>query len=120
MPLSKEQKELRRRWVEALRSGKYEQGRSWLHKQGRFCCLGVACEVMGVEWAGEEEDEDGYYYAMNLLDFPGHSSILPPELTQRLGISTDDHNALAELNDEGVPFCDIATLIENLPGPEEE
>jgi hypothetical protein len=31
--------------VEALESGQYEQGRWSLSKDGKFCCLGVACEV---------------------------------------------------------------------------
>jgi len=44
------QPELRKRWLAALRSGKYKQGHGALHtdtagKQHRYCCLGVACEV---------------------------------------------------------------------------
>jgi hypothetical protein len=31
--------------VDALRSGEYEQGRSYLRQDDSFCCLGVACEV---------------------------------------------------------------------------
>lgn len=35
-----------RLWVEALRSGKYTQGRTMLENaDGRMCCLGVACRV---------------------------------------------------------------------------
>lgn len=37
--------EARRLWVEALRSGEYEQGRTWLRENDRYCCLGVACEL---------------------------------------------------------------------------
>lgn len=38
-------------WVDALRSGEYQQGQQVLCSIGssgqeRFCCLGVACEVM--------------------------------------------------------------------------
>lgn len=32
-------------WVEALRSGKYTQGHGNLQYKGKFCCLGVSCEV---------------------------------------------------------------------------
>lgn len=28
-------------WLAALRSGGYKQGKLFLHKDGRFCCLGV-------------------------------------------------------------------------------
>lgn len=40
-------KELAVKWIEALRSGKYKQGRSRLKHSGRYCCLGVLCEVAG-------------------------------------------------------------------------
>jgi hypothetical protein len=32
-------------WIAALRSGKYKQGRNALCKDGKYCCLGVACEI---------------------------------------------------------------------------
>jgi len=31
--------------VDALRSGKYQQGRECLQRNDKFCCLGVACDV---------------------------------------------------------------------------
>lgn len=35
-----------KRWINALRSGEYKQGRSHLQDvNGNYCCLGVACEV---------------------------------------------------------------------------
>lgn len=41
-------KDLIRRWVAALRSGEYQQGRHILHGTGRFCCLGVLCDIYGL------------------------------------------------------------------------
>ena len=39
-----------RKWIEALRSGKYQQGRFMLHSANhRFCCLGVACDLFAKE-----------------------------------------------------------------------
>ena len=38
-------KEARQLWIDALRSGDYEQTRETLCEDGRYCCLGVACEV---------------------------------------------------------------------------
>ena len=35
------------KWIKALRSGEYEQGDSFFEKDGRFCCLGVLCAVLG-------------------------------------------------------------------------
>lgn len=39
-------KELAIKWVAELRSGKWPQGRGFLNHEGRFCCLGVLCEIM--------------------------------------------------------------------------
>ena len=40
--------DFKKRWVEALRSGDYEQGRHSLYEDGKYCCLGVACAIEGV------------------------------------------------------------------------
>jgi hypothetical protein len=38
-----------RKWVEALRSGEYEQGTGRLKtRDGSYCCLGVACDISGL------------------------------------------------------------------------
>lgn len=42
-------KELYEKWTAALRSDQYEQGRYALNCNGKFCCLGVLCETMGLE-----------------------------------------------------------------------
>ena len=34
------------KWIEALRSGKYAQGKGALQTEDGYCCLGVACEVI--------------------------------------------------------------------------
>ena len=40
---------LKKAWVEALRSGKYKQGRLALYDKHNesYCCLGVLCKVAG-------------------------------------------------------------------------
>ena len=39
--------ELGRKWVDALRSGKYQQGFGALKtKAGGYCCLGVLCDAV--------------------------------------------------------------------------
>lgn len=54
----------RLKWLEALESGEYQQthGHGLRDKGGGYCCLGVACEVMGGgEWDGEDYSVgDGY------------------------------------------------------------
>lgn len=57
--------ENRAKFLAALRSGKYQQGRERLHPGARFCCLGVACDVIDPEgWSS-----DGYHHQQR--DFPG-------------------------------------------------
>lgn len=40
-------KTFKRKWIAALRSGKFKQGHGRLfdHKENSYCCLGVACKV---------------------------------------------------------------------------
>ena len=35
-------------WVDALRSGKYQQARGALKTGDAYCCLGVACDISGL------------------------------------------------------------------------
>ena len=44
---------LKRKWVRALRSGKYKQARDMLRnpKTGGMCCLGVLCHIQGARSA---------------------------------------------------------------------
>ena len=39
--------ELKAKWLEALRGGKYEQGKGKFELRGKFCCLGVLCIAAG-------------------------------------------------------------------------
>ena len=43
-------------WLDALRSGEYEQGRDRLRIEDTFCCLGVACDL--IEPLGWDYDDD--------------------------------------------------------------
>ena len=38
-------KEVKDKWVAALKSGKYKQGRGQLNGESGYCCLGVLTEV---------------------------------------------------------------------------
>lgn len=97
-------KELKEKWVKALRSGEYKQGqgelRSGIH---HFCCLGVLCDVYDKSnW--EKPDELGYMYL--------HSTIfLPDELDDLVPISAQ--HLLAKMNDDDkASFNEIADWIE--------
>lgn len=50
------------KWVNALRSGEYQQGKAVLHNptQDTYCCLGVLCEVTGREFKAVDPGNDNW------------------------------------------------------------
>lgn len=121
-------KERIRLFVNALRSGKYRQGRGKLaeykpeEKRVRYCCLGVACEVAkanGLELRRERVDfEYGYAHDQKGLD----TSLLPRSVRDWFGFDSEnpllvtsprDYYAV-DCNDElRWPFQKIADAFEN-------
>jgi hypothetical protein len=98
---------LKAKWIEALRSGKYKQGRWALRtKSDDFCCLGVLCDVSGVsEW-----EEHALCYS-----YDGTWRLLPPLLRNQL--TPEAGHALMAMNAySGMSFPDIADWIKtNIP-----
>ena len=110
------------RWVDALRSGEYEQGTDALRTaENTFCCLGVACDLLvkdGVlsPWTRDYDD----------WTVEGVSEALPQDAQKFIGSTTawgkfDDlpiyvdgnyHYDLATANDTGETFGQIANYIE--------
>jgi len=103
-------KELKRRWVEALRSGKYEQGNGCLRFGSEtFCCLGVLADVADPEgWENDASASERFHRLGSAKDSEGYlrGSILALG-TQR---------TLAGLNDRGRSFGEIADYIEKRIG----
>lgn len=118
--MSKMTPEVKAKWLEALRSGEYEQGRQFLRtRDNEFCCLGVLCDLAVKAGVIEEPTADGwgeYRYGDG-----GEQSGLPDEVSDWAGIDTQlgrfSHGgvdtALAFLNDRGTPFSEIADIIES-------
>lgn len=112
-------KELKEKWVAALRSGKYEQGTGALRSvDNRYCCLGVLCEVMGIE---AEQSHKSLPYR-----YDGSIACLSNTIASRAGLSglfarlkvpftykNEDYTDLAALNDKtDIGFEGIANIIE--------
>lgn len=105
-------KEFKKRWVEALRSGKYNQGRGCLYSSwdDSFCCLGVACHISG---AGKKSiDSCG-----TIRKGVGIKNIskIPNMLKLSAKLSQIDNpvvDRLINLNDKGKSFKWIASYIE--------
>jgi hypothetical protein len=104
--------QIKQKWVSALRSGDYQQTQEHLHDKNGFCCLGVLCDLYGkehnVEW--NLANMPGYYA------FQGRETVLPLSVIEWAGVIGIDpligKVSLAELNDKGSTFEQIADLIE--------
>lgn len=82
------EKKLKAKWVKALRSGRYQQTKGFLHDEKGYCCLGVLCRLMGAE---KKE--------LMHRDFPSNIGLKP-------GIPGSIIKKLARLNDG--PSSDIS------------
>lgn len=96
--------ELKAKWLEALRSGEFKQGKSRLVDCGRYCCLGVLAAVSDFT-----SDSGIFLYSDKLRQVGNGDAFLDSSVQSRL----------ANFNDEGRPFAEIADYIEaNIPAVE--
>jgi len=115
-----EQRTHRQALVAALRSGQYQQAIGVLMADnGRFCCLGVGCEISQLgKWT--MTDDDSWFY---VTQHNRELSKLPKEVREYYGFATAygeyGNNAEAMLtrdNDERcMSFDQIADVIESEP-----
>jgi hypothetical protein len=120
--------EVKTKWVEALRSGKYKQAEGVLRDEdGSMCCLGVLCDILAPE--GWKESPFGGEAIMgkdgaesHWLSF-GSAGQLPDLVADLAGVDSDP--SLFEYDDCPIPitcssanddykktFAEIADLIE--------
>ena len=109
----------------ALRSGNYKQGKETLNRNGKMCCLGVACEISKLgRWnVSNEYQVDGITPEFN------HAYIMPQPVMDYFGFRHESGKlaspvrvqykkrmkeiiALSRMNDMGMPFHFIADFIE--------
>jgi len=112
------------KWVEALQSGDYKQGKYVLKKEDRYCCLGVACDLYSKEHSDFKivSQEDCTFFGANSRGFSrgfGDSIFLPSEVQEWLGLADKygnfDESSLMGMNDEGKSFEEIAEVILTSP-----
>jgi hypothetical protein len=103
-----------KKWVAALRSGKYKQGSGGLKSGSSYCCLGVACAISKQGVFVKTSDP---YYAYDVSDGYLRTSVLPKKVVDWLGVKTSAPIAagknLVYLNDScKMSFSEIADFIE--------
>ena len=109
--------EIKKRWVEALRSGEYRQGKIRLKGSSGFCCLGVLTDL----YLKETNQDWTYCLKQNLYQFSNSSHLLCDEVMEWAELKNNnpsviiDNNetSLAKLNDSNLDFLEIASLIES-------
>lgn len=110
-------------WIEALESGRYEQGRSVLRnkmKTGstKYCCIGVLCELDDeFAWASDpytlswEDTVEGWQPSGSLFPSTIHHS-MPPQLQVELGLGPRASDALVKMNDTfRFSFPEVAAVL---------
>ena len=104
----------KKKWIKALRSEKYKQGRGALRKRirddSKFCCLGVLCDLVDpTKWRHRQDAK--------FFTYEGDSANLPMSVKCETGLDGVDMNPyrrrLVLMNDrERCSFSQIADYIE--------
>lgn len=86
-------KDIKEKWVKALRSGEYKQGTgTFLDDKNRYCCLGVLCAITNAQPV--PFSSTGWMHLNKYLDY------------------CDEQAPLYRMNDDGASFAEIADYIE--------
>ena len=110
--------DVKQKWVEALRSGKFKQGRchlKWEADDGmRHCCLGVLCELyVEVTDHAEWVPDPNSLIKNQILD--DHNGTLPPDVQQWADLPINDPHLLAQpYNKPDADYHFITELNDNL------
>jgi len=118
--------EVKAKWVARLRSGQDKQGKTYLNRNDRKCCIGVLCEIAAEEKVIERvvsksENTVGYRRGHGFMEI----LTLPDALLAWSGLEDNwgtfnrkdevgnlSETSLTGLNDNGYTFDQIADYIE--------
>jgi hypothetical protein len=100
--------EIKQLWLDALRSGKYEQGKLMLKPtESSYCCLGVLCEIAQERNIGEyipSEEHRGFTFkhkdSDDCYDYYYEDSELPYIVKQWAGL--DNENPKVTMNERNI------------------
>jgi hypothetical protein len=123
-------------WLDALRSGEFNQAKGFLRLiegvvdpaegsvieiHNSYCCLGVLLDTISggwhddnediVTWIEPEPDGDGGYYVYNIND-DSNGTLINEDLAEEIGLFEIAQNLLSGLNDNGATFEEIAAIVE--------
>lgn len=106
-------KDLKEKWIKALKSGEYEQGKHSLRSiYDKYCCLGVLAHLVDPEGFSELKQTIGYGRVFRYLGKTSGPQFLPRNLIKELGLSQEDLSELMDMNDhQEKSFCEISNWI---------
>lgn len=106
--------EFKAKWLEALRSGRYKQGQGFLRCGDEYCCLGVALDIINPKgWSRrnpEHQDSAIFVHEASQDTLSGKSDSFVD--TGEVPLNGLDQIDLANMNDDGLSFGEIANFIE--------
>ena len=85
-------KNLKSKWIKALRSGRYRQGQDGLRSGGKYCCLGVLAQINGAKWI----ERKPFIGERSVGDRNSPEGFLSPAFC---GLRTSTQGTLANMND---------------------
>jgi hypothetical protein len=108
--------DIKEKWLEALRSGKYKKGKDCLLNDDKYCCLGVLCEIQ--ERPKNHIHEFKFSFDGNTGSLNTDNSLY--ETLNSLGyfngfkikIEGKEYMTLAYINDESETFDNVIEIIE--------
>lgn len=102
-------KQAKQLWIDALRSGKYNQGMHNLNYKDNYCCLGVLCEVYLKNCPNPKINKT--VGSLGISIYGSYSSLLPFEVKKWANLQ--DQIYFTYLNDTlNKSFSEIADYIE--------
>jgi hypothetical protein len=132
--------DIAKQWVDALKSGTYQQGQGKLHATDingacMYCCLGVLCDLymqqnpdeLDVKVVTRKSDVNLQHTQMlsigddSITVYDNDSLVLPLRVREWAGMhdalgrftnASHAQDSLAELNDHGMSFAKLADVIE--------
>ena len=108
-------KKIKETWIKALNSGEFKQGTEFLEKDGKYCALGILSLLSLVEGQCTYNEIDGlgrfdnkrFTLTYNTLTWAG----MDLEDFKVDVICEGESTSIADLNDRGLSFKELARII---------
>ena len=117
-------KNIKKLWIKALKSGEFKQGVGFLEKDGKYCALGILSLLALVEGICTYKEERGvggfdnkrFNLSFNVMKWAGIAQdderFLDPEEHKVLITINNTKTSILELNDSGKSLKEIAMFVE--------